>query len=134
MFLDGEIDPEHGAKHPTSILLVEDMATTRDLILAILRRMGHTADAVPDAERAHIALQSNSYDLIIMDLHLPGEDGIAVAQGFSDHARVVLATGDDRQDIRERAIAAGCSDVLIKPLGPKALASIIEDCTTAMTR
>ena len=70
--------PPPGAS--ASILLVEDVALNRDLAQAILERAGHRVDVAGDGEGALAAVDGRRYDVILMDVQMPGMDGITATR------------------------------------------------------
>ena len=107
-----------------AILLVEDVASNRELTAALLRREGHRVDL---AENGFVALDlaaSHLYDLILMDVHMPGIDGIETARrirrlpGPAGTVPVVALTGTTTSDDRKAGIDAAMDAVLLKPVMP----------------
>ena len=68
------------ASDSARLLLVEDMEVNREIACAILRSMGYRVDAVPDGSDAVAAVQSSSYDLVLMDVQMPGMDGLTATK------------------------------------------------------
>lgn len=103
------------------ILIVEDNPTNLKLALQVLEMEGYLVDQATDAEQAQELLQHMSPDLILMDLALPGMDGLTLTRRLKADARlkhipVVAMTafamkGDDR-----KALAAGCDGYITKPI------------------
>jgi two-component system cell cycle response regulator DivK len=112
------------------ILLVEDNELNRDMLSRRLARKGYEVAIAVDGNRALEAARSGSFDLILMDLSLPGIDGWSVARMLKadDHTRaipVIALTAHAMAGDRERAIEAGCDDYDIKPVEfPRLLAKI----------
>ncbi len=81
---------------PTKILVVEDDAAIRSLILEALRCDGYFAEGAADAPSALQAIRSQRPDLIVTDYHLPGSDGLELLrllqhEGFSDVPALVVS-------------------------------------------
>jgi CheY-like chemotaxis protein len=103
------------------ILVVDDNAANRRLAQAVLERAGHAVHGVPDAEEAIAAVASLHPTLILMDIQLPGLDGLELTRRLkADPATrdiVILATtayampGDEL-----KATEAGCDGYLTKPI------------------
>ena len=112
------------ADRPKSVLIVEDMDDNRAIYVALLAHYGYrvieAADGATGVERARAEVP----DLILMDIALPRMDGwTATAHIKADpalsHIPVVVVTAHTRPEDRERAVTAGCSSFLIKPVEPR---------------
>lgn len=100
------------------LLLVEDAPPLRRAVATGLRKVGYAVDVSGDgAEGLWFAL-NNAYDVIILDIMLPGVDGLTLlarlrAAGRSTH--VLLLTAKDAVEDRVRGLTAGADDYLVKP-------------------
>ena len=65
---------------PARLLLVEDIEINREIACAILRSMGYSVSAVPDGADAVKSVQSQNYDLVLMDIQMPGMDGLTATR------------------------------------------------------
>ena len=110
------------------ILIVDDDQRHRDLVVRYLGEQGFEARAVPDAASMDKQLSRERYDLIVLDLMLPGEDGLAIcrrlrsdkaAQGSSPAIIMLTAKGDDVDRIV--GLEMGADDYLPKPFNPREL-------------
>jgi len=100
------------------ILLVEDDLMIGEPLLDILRAEGYAVDWVRDGELADAALQSQSYDLALLDLGLPKRDGMAVLRalrGRKQRLPVLIATARDAVEQRIAGLDAGADDYVLKP-------------------
>lgn len=101
------------------VLLVEDEALVASGIVAGLRLHGVTVDHVDTAQTAHRALHTAHFDLAILDLGLPDEDGMSLLQRLRN-ARITLPilvlTARDALAERVAGLRAGADDYLLKPL------------------
>jgi two-component system KDP operon response regulator KdpE len=109
------------------ILLVEDDHPVRRSLAIALRAQGFTVFDVPDAHSARRAVGSLRYDVILLDLGLPDEDGIRLLPDLRHHHDgpiVVLSARRDQSD-KVAALDAGADDYMTKPFGlPELLARI----------
>jgi CheY-like chemotaxis protein len=115
------------------MLVVEDNATNRLLMRELLARLGYQADLAHDGQQAVERLAASRYDLVFMDIHMPGMDGFTAAEtirsefGPEQQPWIVAVTADALSGDRERALAAGMDDYLSKPIRLDALARAIRD-------
>src|SRR3954451_11312766 len=116
------------AELKTRILVVDDDQRLRDLLVRYLGGEGYEVKAVPDAGGMDKQLARERYDLVVLDLMLPGEDGLAIcrrlraqsANASSGPAIIMLtAKGDDVDRIV--GLEMGADDYLPKPFNPREL-------------
>jgi two-component system OmpR family response regulator len=106
------------------ILIVEDDALLADGLARSLGRAGHAVDCVGDAERAWLALQGEAFDLVILDLGLPGRDGLELLRRLRQNERyvpVIVATAREAVPDRVRGLDLGADDYLVKPFAVEEL-------------
>jgi len=119
--------------HKIRILLAEDNPVNQKVALAMLRNMGHQADAVANGEEAINVLQTVPYDLVLMDCHMPEMDGFEATRTIRrDESKVlnsripiIALTASAMQGDRERCIQAGMNDFIAKPVLKRALGEMI---------
>lgn len=100
------------------ILLVEDDQMIGEPLLDLLRTEGYAVDWVRDGELADAALQSQDYDLALLDLGLPKRDGLAVLRALRARKQrlpVLIATARDALAQRIEGLDAGADDYVLKP-------------------
>jgi DNA-binding response OmpR family regulator len=105
------------------ILVVEDAAEFRDLISDQLQAEGFRVEAVADGERAVDAARSGHPDVIVLDLGLPGIDGVEVCRQirtFSE-AYIVMLTGRDDEIDKLIGLSVGADDYMTKPFSAREL-------------
>ncbi|MCP1675234.1 twitching motility two-component system response regulator PilG [Natronocella acetinitrilica] len=112
-------------------LVVDDSAPVRKLMGIELGLFGIDVDFAATGEAALERLQEHSYDIVFLDLTLPGIDGHAVCKAIRRNRdlkglRVVMLTGRDSRIDRIRGAMAGCSAYLTKPVGQEELHRILE--------
>jgi DNA-binding response OmpR family regulator/HPt (histidine-containing phosphotransfer) domain-containing protein len=101
------------------ILLIEDDEVLLSVLLQSLTSQHYVVDAVQDGQSGWEYAQSASYDLILMDVGLPGVDGIKLCQRLRAEGcaiPILLITARDASSDRIRGLDAGADDYLIKPL------------------
>src|SRR5260221_1498976 len=112
------------AELKTRILVVDDDQRLRDLLVRYLGGEGFEVKAVPDAAGMDKQLARERYDLVVLDLMLPGEDGLAIcrrlrALNVSPAIVMLTAKGDDVDRIV--GLEMGADDYLPKPFNPREL-------------
>src|SRR5690349_19907648 len=105
----------------TTILVVEDNPMNMELIADLLEPEGFTLLQASDAEEGILLAQSELPHLILMDVALPGMDGLEAARILSRHARtrhipIVALTAHAMAGDAEKAAAAGCRGYMSKPI------------------
>jgi len=101
------------------ILLVEDDSRMSRPIADDLRRQGHLIDVAPDGSRGLERAQEGVYDLILLDIMIPGMDGLALCHRLrseGEQAMIVMITARDAVSDKVAALDAGADDYLVKPL------------------
>lgn len=100
------------------LLLVEDDEILGDGLRIGLRQEGYSVEWVKDGHLANIALRDNRFDLVVLDIGLPGMDGLAVLRQLRqrhDEAPVLILTAYDALEHRVDGLDAGADDYLVKP-------------------
>jgi two-component system, OmpR family, response regulator len=100
------------------LLLVEDDAMIGEAVLDVLRAEHYAVDWVRDGELADAALQSETYDLVLLDLGLPKRDGLDVLRSLRGRRQtmpVLVATARDAVGDRVGGLDAGADDYVVKP-------------------
>jgi two-component system, cell cycle response regulator DivK len=108
------------------VLLVEDNETNQMLTSAVLERDGYRVDVAATAEEARGLIERQRPDLILMDLQLPGVDGLAFTRALrGDRATadipVIAITAHVMAGDEQDAMAAGCSGYIPKPIDTRTL-------------
>jgi FixJ family two-component response regulator/flagellar biosynthesis/type III secretory pathway protein FliH len=113
-----------GGRRESAILVVDDEEAIRELLVKLLQSAGHRVRAVGSAREAHAALKESPVSLLITDVKLPDQDGIALLQQACDldHRLMGLVmTGYGTVDLAVQAMKAGAAEFLMKPFENKAL-------------
>ena len=124
------------AKQKVRILLVEDNVINQKLALRLLEKMGYRADVASNGKEGVEAVETNFYDLVLMDMQMPEMDGIQATKAIrmyeeqhsarSEHIPIVAMTANAMKGDRERCIEAGMDDYLSKPIRPQILQEVIK--------
>ena len=100
------------------ILIVEDSDALRDSLRGGLAQSGFAVDVAADGTSGLSLARNNPYDVLVLDLMLPGLDGFGVLAGLRDtpdRPYVLVLTARDRVEDRIRGLNAGADDYLVKP-------------------
>jgi len=114
-----------------NVLFVEDDALNRRVVRDMLRVVGADMEEAPDAEAGLHMLRQKAYDVILMDLRMPGMDGLTAIRRLreGDSANrdkpVIVVTADTAIDLPERCFAAGADEIIVKPVAMDALLDAI---------
>jgi len=104
---------------PASILIVDDESGIRQSLSALLRDEGYDVSAVSSGEECIEAVERRSFDLILLDIWLPGIDGLATLERINEHdgaPMVVMISGHGKIETAVRATKLGAFDFIEKPL------------------
>lgn len=106
------------------LLLVEDDVMIGESLLDLLRAEDYAVDWLKDGKLADSALLTGSYDLVLLDLQLPGKSGLEVLRSLrarQDRVPVLIATARDAIEQRIEGLDAGADDYVLKPYDMKEL-------------
>jgi CheY-like chemotaxis protein len=113
------------------VLYVDDEEPNRRVIRRMLERAGIAMAEAEDADAGLWLFAAHAFDLVLMDIRMPGKDGFAAIGEIRAHpdkkkdVPILVVTADDAHDIRLRARAVGANDVLVKPVTADALLAAI---------
>ena len=112
--------PTETAPH---ILIVDDDARIRALLQKFLQARGFWVTAARDAAHARRLLEGLAFDLVVLDVMMPGEDGLSLTRYLRAEGAmpVLLLTARGETDARIAGLEAGADDYLAKPFDPKEL-------------
>ena len=116
------------AELKTRILVVDDDQRLRELLVRYLGGQGFEVRAVPDAGGMDKQLSRERYDLVVLDLMLPGEDGLAICRRLRAQANspaIVMLTAKGDEIDRIVGLEMGADDYLPKPFNPRELVARI---------
>ncbi|MFY0992508.1 ATP-binding protein [Halomonas sp. C05BenzN] len=114
------------------LLAVDDTESNRLLLRELIQRPGLVVDLAASGEEALAMAQERCYDLVLMDIRMPGMDGVETTRamrrlrGAWSHLPIVAVTAHVLEEERRRLLAGGLDDVLIKPLDGHALAELLQ--------
>ena len=120
-----------GAVKMLRVLCAEDNPYARIVLKTVLTELGHVIDFAGSGETAVATIERGEHDLVLMDVTLPGMDGIEATRAIralgGPAARVPIIGISGRSEPRERdaALAAGMNAFMVKPVSPAGLAEAI---------
>ena len=107
----------------THLLIVDDDERIRDLLKKFLKRNGFLVTSARDAEHARRILSGLDFDLIVLDVMMPGEDGVSFTSALrkTHDTPILLLTAKGEPENRIAGLEAGADDYLVKPFEPREL-------------
>jgi len=127
-----------GSRLPLKVLVTDDNVINQKVALRLLQQLGYAADLASNGTEALTAAEKNSYDLIFMDVQMPGMDGLETTRRIREMerattqcpAKIVAMTANAMMGDRDKCLAAGMDDYLAKPVRPETLQATIERVAT----
>jgi two-component system, OmpR family, response regulator len=110
------------------ILIVEDEVSIRDPLARYLERNQVRVTEAADAAEARVLLQAHSFDLVIADIMMPGEDGLSLTRHIRETSQlpVILLTARTEEVDRILGLEVGADDYVVKPFSPRELLARIK--------
>lgn len=127
-----DIDPE---LPPTRILLVDDTELNREIIGGILASAGYAVDLAGDGEEACNATWAKTYDLVLMDIEMPGMNGFEAAarirarEGVMSGVKIAALTATRQPDAKQWSFWSGIDAFIAKPIEPALLLRLVGELT-----
>ncbi|WP_256010617.1 response regulator [Desertivirga xinjiangensis] len=123
---------EFALNFPLNILLAEDNLINQKLADRILSKLGYRIDLANDGVEAVSLAQTNTYDLILMDVQMPNMDGLEATRtirfGKGRQPRIVAMTANAMPGDREACLAAGMDEYISKPVNVPRLLEVLRAC------
>ena len=110
------------------LLLVDDERSIREPLAQYLSRNGFRVTAVDSAAEARVRLSANAIDLVILDIMMPGEDGLSLCRHIRETSEipVILLTAKSEETDRIVGLEMGADDYVLKPFSPRELVARIK--------
>ena len=113
------------------VLFADDDSMARTLLAAVFADLGHEATSVEDGESAWAAFQREPAPLVVLDINMPGLDGLEVCRRIRTHEAgketfVLIVTARDGRDDLTNVLEAGADDYVTKPCSPENLRARFE--------
>jgi two-component system OmpR family response regulator len=120
----------------TRILLVDDEASLREPLADYLVRQGFVVEQAADAARARSAIAERRPDLVLLDVMMPGEDGLSLCRHLIEgkHLPVIFLTARGESTDRIVGLEIGADDYVVKPFEPRELVARIRSVLRRTTR
>ena len=122
------------------ILLAEDNLVNQRLATRVLEKRGHLVTVAGNGKEAVVAMEMNTFDLVLMDLQMPEMDGFEATAALREreketgiHLPVIALTAHALKGDRERCLESGMDGYLTKPIRPQELEAILEIYTDPKT-
>ena len=115
------------------ILVVDDDKVVRQSYLRSLESISVNAEAAGDGEEALQSMEQNPFDVVLLDIRMPGQDGLSVLRTIKQkwpESEVVIITGFPTVDSAKEAVRLGAYDYLAKPVGPQDVINVTDGAVT----
>ncbi len=114
----------------SKILVIEDSPSSLKLMLTLLEMNGYEVRVAESAEGGFELLEQFTPDLILIDIQLPGMDGLEMTQRLRadsafEHTPILAVTAYSSQADEKKAFEAGCNEFIIKPIDTRSLPDVI---------
>jgi DNA-binding response OmpR family regulator len=105
------------------VLLIDDDKRLHELLTAYLEQNGFTVTGAPDGQRGLAALEAEPFDIVLLDIMMPGIDGLEVCRRIRAKSRVPILMLTAKGDETDRVVGLelGADDYIAKPFGPREL-------------
>jgi DNA-binding response OmpR family regulator len=109
----------------TTVLVVDDEPTIREIVVGYLEREGYRTLEAADGDRARALVEQDPPDLVVLDLMLPGTDGLELCRWIRSRSRlpVIMLTARGEESDRIVGLELGADDYVTKPFSPRELAA-----------
>jgi len=109
----------------TTVLVVDDEPTIREIVVTYLKRDGYRTLEAADGDRARELIESERPDLVVLDVMLPGTDGLELCRRIraGSHLPVIMLTARGEESDRIVGLELGADDYVTKPFSPRELAA-----------
>ncbi|MCE3233935.1 MAG: hypothetical protein K0Q50_115 [Vampirovibrio sp.] len=125
-------DSELATKYPLRILVAEDNPVNQKLILHILQRLGYQPVLVDNGWSTLAKLESDTFDLVLMDIQMPELDGLEATRmiverfGAENRPRIIAMTAFGLTEDRQRCMEAGMDDYISKPISAPEIEQLLK--------
>jgi len=111
-------------------LIVDDSATMRNMIKAVVVDMGFEVTTAQDGEKAFRSAQAQTFDIVITDINMPNMDGIELIRVLREtenmkYTPILVITTEGGDNVKAAGKAAGASGWIVKPFNPETLSRAV---------
>ena len=116
-----------------AVLVVDDEPGMRETLMAILELQGYRVSSAPDGETAVAAIREGAFDVVVMDVRMPGRDGVSVLEAMGDPPpQIILMTAYAQEDRLRAAIQANAFAIVHKPFDTHWMLRLIAEASRAV--
>ena len=115
------------------ILIVDDDETVRQSYLRSLESISNNIEAASDGEEALQTMEQKRFDVVLLDMRMPGQDGLSVLRTIKQkwpESEVVIITGYPTVASAKEAVRLGAYDYVAKPVGPQDVINVTDGAIT----
>jgi len=115
------------------ILIVDDDETVRQSYLRSLESISNNIEAASDGEEALQTMEQKPFDVVLLDMRMPGQDGLSVLRTIKQkwpESEVVIITGYPTVASAKEAVRLGAYDYVAKPVGPQDVINVTDGAIT----
>jgi len=113
-----------------AVLVVDDEPGMRDTLMAILELNDYRVSSAPDGETAVTAVREGTFDVVVMDIRMPGPDGVSVLEAMGDPPpQVILMTAYAQEERLRAAAQANAFAIVHKPFDTRWMLKLIADAS-----
>jgi signal transduction histidine kinase/CheY-like chemotaxis protein len=126
------LEREGAAADSLRVLVVDDHPINQEFAAEVVRRAGHDVIMAAGGQEALELLESGTYDVVLMDVQMPGIDGLEVTRRFRaanprGETRIIGVTAHSSREDRARCLEAGMDDVVVKPVSRARIADVLRE-------
>jgi DNA-binding NtrC family response regulator len=115
-----------------AVLVVDDEPGMRDTLMAILEIHGYRVSSAPDGETAVTAIREGAFDVVVMDVRMPGRDGVSVLEEMGGPPpHVILMTAYAQEERLRAAVKANAFAIVHKPFDTRRMLRLVADASQA---
>ena len=116
-----------------AVLVVDDEPGMRDTLVAILEHHGYRVSSACDAEAALSAVQATAFDVVVMDIRMPGRDGVSALQQMAvPPPQVILMTAYAQEERLRTAVEANAFAIIYKPFETRRMLGLVAEASQAV--